>query len=365
MKKLMMVAAIIMITASCSMAQEPQYTVKGISADNGKKVSLVDYLSQKEISSVTIKDGKFEFTGIADQNALLGVMKEESGWTTIFFNDGTPVTIDLDKKTLKGSELNEKLTALDLESGKYGDEIKKIGQQFAAMSPAEQKEKTPELEAQVMKIYGEYQQFLTTLIKENRDNLIPVAFMRDAMQLLEGDDLKEMMNPAYAYNQHPLAKKYAEAYKKQLADEEAKNAIIGQQFIDLEEADVKGKKHKLSEYVGKGKWVLIDFWASWCGPCRAEMPNVVANYNKYHSKGFEVVGLSFDDDKDDWVQAIKDLQMPWVHLSDLKGWETVASEVYNIKAIPASLLVDPTGKIVARDLRGEKLGKKLQEIFGE
>jgi alkyl hydroperoxide reductase subunit AhpC len=91
----------------------------------------------------------------------------------------------------------------------------------------------------------------------------------------------------------------------------------------------------------------------------------VANYNKYHSKGFEVVGLSFDDDKDDWVQAIKDLQMPWVHLSDLKGWETVASEVYNIKAIPASLLVDPTGKIVARDLRGEKLGKKLQEIFGE
>ena len=154
MKKLMMVAAIIMITASCSMEQEPQYTVKGTSADNCKKVALVDYLTQKEISSVTIKDGKFEFTGVADQNALLGVMKEESEWTTIFFNDGTPVTIDLDKKTLKGSELNEKLTALDLESGKYGDEIKKIGQQFAAMSPAEQKEKAPELEAQVMKIYS-------------------------------------------------------------------------------------------------------------------------------------------------------------------------------------------------------------------
>lgn len=365
MKKLMMVAAIIMITASCSMAQETQYTVKGTSADNGKMVILLDYLTEKDISKVEIKDGKFEFTGVADKNALLGVAKEDKEWITMFFNDGTPVTIDLDKRTLKGSELNEKVTAYDLEAGKYGEKIQDIYKQYGAMSPDEQKAKAPELEAQMMLIFADWQQCYLKIFKENQDNLIPAAFIRDAMQLFDGDDLKEIMNPAYTYNQHPVAQKYAEINKKKLAEEEAKNAIIGQQFTDLEENDINGKPHKLSEYVGKGKWVLIDFWASWCGPCRAEMPNVVSNYNKYHSKGFEVVGLSFDDDKDDWVQAIKDLQMPWIHLSDLKGWETVASDVYNIKAIPASLLVDPTGKIVARDLRGEKLGKKLQEIFGE
>ena len=138
-----------------------------------------------------------------------------------------------------------------------------------------------------------------------------------------------------------------------------------QYFLDLEEADVNGKMHKLSEFVGQGKWVLIDFWASWCGPCRAEMPNVLANYKKYHDKGFDIVGLSFDQERLAWVTAISELGLPWIHLSDLRGWNSIAADVYGINAIPASILVDPQGKIVAQDLRGEELGEKLREIFGE
>ncbi|MBR4898452.1 MAG: redoxin domain-containing protein [Prevotella sp.] len=157
----------------------------------------------------------------------------------------------------------------------------------------------------------------------------------------------------------------ARRYQAMMAMQAEKQKMIGKQFTDLEEADVNGEMHKLSEYVGKGRWVLVDFWASWCGPCRAEMPNVVANYEKYHDKGFDIVGLSFDKSKDAWVRAISDLKMPWIHLSDLQGWQSVASSVYNIRSIPASLLIDPNGKIVAVDLRGELLGEKLKEIFGE
>ena len=138
---------------------------------------------------------------------------------------------------------------------------------------------------------------------------------------------------------------------------------VGSMFVDIEEPDTDGKLHKLSEYVGRGNYVLVDFWASWCGPCMGEVPNVKAAYDKYHEKGFEIVGLSFDQDKKAWMGAIERKGMNWIHLSDLKGWNTLAAKTYGINSIPATILYGPDGRVVASNLRGDALEKTLQEIY--
>ncbi len=197
------------------------------------------------------------------------------------------------------------------------------------------------------------------IARENQNNMIPVPYIKEAMYELGYEGLKEVLNPKAAYyNNAELA-----APKRLLAGFEKR--APGNDYKELTMNDMNDKEVKLSQWVGKGQYVLVDFWASWCGPCRREMPNVIACYEKYQSKGFQIVGVSFDQKKDAWVKAVQTMGMKWPQMSDLKGWKCAAADAYGVSAIPSNVLVDPKGKIVAMDLSGAKLPAKLKEIFGE
>jgi thiol-disulfide isomerase/thioredoxin len=167
-------------------------------------------------------------------------------------------------------------------------------------------------------------------------------------------------------------KRFIEKYKKsdpeavvQVEKEVAKLAAfsIGGQAPDFTMNDEKGNPRKLSEF--RGQIVLVDFWASWCGPCRKENPNVVRMYEKYKDKGFEILSVSLDKDKGRWLGAIEKDNLTWSHVSDLKGWKNEAAALYGVRSIPETILLDSEGKIIARKLRGPMLEAKLAEIFGE
>lgn len=291
----------------------------------------------------------------------MGVKAEKRNWTTEFFNDGTPVIINLGDSTLQGSPQNERLTKLEVEQ----DLPKRaLALKTANMTEADMMAHEDELAEDYNKMSDALIAFANRVFREERQSLIPVAFAGYYFFDNGVEAYDELQREQVVFADHPYLRKVRDDVAELLKPKDSpKTAFIGQQFTDLEMAAPDGTMHRISELVGEGHWVLVDFWASWCGPCKTELPYLVSAYKDFHSKGFDIVGLSLDKELEPWLDAIEDWEMPWIHLSDLKEWESKVVEIYSVYSIPDNLLIDPEGTIVARGLRGEALEAKLAEIF--
>ena len=358
MKRWLLIIGLVMANF-CVWAQEEEmanYNISG-TVPAGVKVVFLNSLHSEPIDTAFVDNGRFQMEGVLPMHTFVTVVDDGTDLPVNVLIDGIRLEINMERSTVKGSKINERLNKVDRQITNLSIDYMQDQMEYAQVKPW-QTEERDSLRRVMAATYNKLVVEMKNVMRDNPDNVIPALYLSQIYNTLTIDELKEYLDESHSYATHPLcvgAWRMLNHYEK---------TNIGTRFTDLVEVDTAGVSHSLSEYVGNGNIVMVDFWASWCAPCMAEMEHLKAVYNKYRDKGFLIVGLSFDRGRDSWVNAINNHELNWIHLSDLKYWNSKASVVYGISSIPASLLLDGEGTIIATDLRGIELDRKLRQIFG-
>jgi peroxiredoxin len=375
MNKLWIVAAIAFSAAACENNGSKNFTVSG---EVKNAPSTVVYLEQisfdnmppQVLDSITLNAGKFSLKGKAAEESLLQLRfpQIENGPLFFVINDKSDITItgdwnDIRKLSYKGSPASERLREF---VDSLSSTQQKLGNMQYELQNVIQGDSLRNLQQTAMtNMVTAFKTYVKKIAMEDKSPMVSMF----ATSINTGTDAAEneaMYNnllkrfPKHAGIQ-TVVKQYRESVASAPQAPKQNTPAIGTMAPDITMPDVNGKNVSLSSL--KGKYVLVDFWASWCGPCRGENPNVVAAYNKYKNKNFTILGVSLDKTKDAWLEAIKKDGLTWTHISDLKFWDSEAVGLYGFNGIPYNVLLDPTGKIIADNLRGSDLERKLEEVL--
>ncbi|RKR81793.1 peroxiredoxin [Mucilaginibacter gracilis] len=258
----------------------------------------------------------------------------------------------VDALKVTGSKTNDEAVAYALKLKSLNDEEASLNLQYHKLTG----DKEVELEEKIAGIAKQKKTIANAYIATHKQSAFSLNLVTEFSRLGNYEDVAKMYNML-----SPQVKSTSAG--KRVASRLAilKRSAIGEKMINFTEKDTNGTAVNFSAF--KGKYVLVDFWASWCYPCREEIPNVIQAYNTFKDHNFTVVSISLDDVRKRWLTSLATLKMPWIQLSNVKGWDDELPVYYGIKGIPSSLLIDPEGVIIAKDLRGVALNKKLIELF--
>ena len=333
MKKAILGILLIMFI-SCNEKTNTKFSLKGKTQDieNGTWIYLDNADSQTIdlIDSTTVENNSFVLNTKLSNSPLHVVLRtnEDSHYRFLWLENKS-MTFDASQKDFENAIVT-------------GSNVENLGQSLRKelKNLSEENQRKKEIE----------------FIKEHPNSIVSAETLSTYSTTFGKKETKELFN---LFSEKNKTTKYGKIIASYI--EKNQEPKIGEQFIDFEMTDLNGNQQRLSDL--KGKTILLDFWASWCAPCRKENPNLVKTYKEFKPKGFEIFAVSLDENKDNWLNAIKKDNLIWYHVNDLKGSGNEATLIYGVEGIPDSFLIDENGIIIGRDLRGKELNKKLTELL--
>jgi peroxiredoxin len=370
MKKLLYLFFTAAILTACTTATKvPHFTITGKIAGADSVIFILQKRSEGKMVTVDtamVLKGQFKIIGGSvefPERMNLLIKGRRSGLPLYVENSDIVITGHIDSlniSKISGSKTQDEFTAYSETLKPFNEKNKVLNEEYRAAREAGDKVKMAELEKKGEEIYNEQTAFTKEFVKSHPASFLTPTLLNSLSYELEANDIESFINGLdTTVAKVPVIKDL----KARVAV--MKTVAIGQKAPDFTMNDVNDKPISLSSKIGKSKLLLIDFWASWCVPCRNENPNVVKTWMAFNKKGLDIFSVSLDreGEKDKWLQAIKDDKLTWTHVSDLKYWSCAAAKLYAVNSIPANFLLDETGIIIAKNLRGEELGTKVKELL--
>lgn len=366
MKNIVYLPVMALLMLACS--SEPHYVVNGIITGSD---SIKFYLQKRDaggkivtLDSAISKKGSFKMKGgQIEYPQQVQLVAGDTRKRTSFYLENSDITISgtldsLFKAKITGSKTQDEYQSFVDSNKPLTDAYANLYSQYQTANQSGDAAKVAQIEKQADSIQKVMTNLQKDFVKNNPSSYVSPSILASLSYEMEAPEIESLINNFDTTIANlPQVKTLRERVNVMKA------VSVGQKAPDFTMNDVNGNPVSLSSKLGP-KLMLVDFWAAWCGPCRQENPNVVKVYNEFHKKGFDVFGVSLDQRKEDWIKAIADDKLTWTHVSDLQYWNNAAAKLYAVNSIPANFLLDESGTIIGRNLRGQDLYNKVNELLG-